>query len=173
MILSEQTINVSLKQTLEQIHAARCYTLEFLQDLSPEDWFAMPGGVSHIAWQVGHLATAEYRLCLDRIRGERAEDGRLVSLAMLTLFGRGSIPIAGAEKYPPISDIQASLERVHKATMTECARLGDDDLSVAPLRPHKHFKTKLGSLQWCSRHEMAHAGQIALLRRLIGKPPLW
>jgi uncharacterized damage-inducible protein DinB len=34
-------------------------------------------------------------------------------------------------------------------------------------------RTKLEALFWCSQHELIHAGQIALLRRLIGKEPQW
>jgi hypothetical protein len=30
----------------------------------------------------------------------------------------------------------------------------------------------MGSVFVCSAHEMLHAGQIGLLRRLLGKPPL-
>jgi hypothetical protein len=30
----------------------------------------------------------------------------------------------------------------------------------------------LGAIEWASGHELVHAGQIALLRRLMGKQPL-
>lgn len=164
---------VRLSQALEQIRAARSYTLELLGDLNTEEWFAMPGGVTHIAWQVGHLAMAEYRCCLDRIRGEQPADGELISLAMLTIFGKGSTPDADPLKYPPLDDIRSAFERVHAAALTECAKLKDADLDAPALKPHRLFTTKLGSLQWCARHEMVHAGQIALLRRMLGRKPSW
>jgi uncharacterized damage-inducible protein DinB len=34
-------------------------------------------------------------------------------------------------------------------------------------------QTKRASLLWCAQHELVHAGQIGLLRRLLGYPPLW
>ena len=41
----------------------------------PAEWFRQPTeGVTHIAWQVGHLALAEYWLTLERIRGRRPDD---------------------------------------------------------------------------------------------------
>ena len=44
-----------------QIEFARRYTLILLQDLDDADWFRQPSeGVTHIAWQVAHLAMAEY-----------------------------------------------------------------------------------------------------------------
>jgi hypothetical protein len=39
--------------------------------------------------------------------------------------------------------------------------------------PHPFAKTKLLALLWCANHEMLHAGQIGLLRRLLGCPPMW
>ncbi len=43
-----------------QIKAAREYVLPMIDDLEPDDWYRQPvDGVSHIAWQVGHLAMCE------------------------------------------------------------------------------------------------------------------
>lgn len=165
--------SVRLVQVLDQIRAARSYTLEMLADLRPTEWFLMPGSVTHIAWQIGHVATAQYRLCLDRIRGEQKTDEQLISLAMLTIFGAGSVPDPDPMKYPPIDEIRGAFHRVHEAAMAECAKLKDFELDAAPHKAHRLFNTKLGSLQWCARHEMVHAGQIALLRRMIGRRPLW
>jgi len=38
--------------------------------------------------------------------------------------------------------------------------------------PYAVHANKLGGLIFCSHHEMLHAGQIGLLRRLLGKQPL-
>ena len=173
MALSEAPQSIRLQQALDQIRSARAYTLEMLADLQPQDWFAMPGGVTHIAWQVGHLAFAQYRLGLDRIRGERPSDGKLISLAMLTIFGRDSMPFADSRKYPPLDEIRAAFDRTYDAVLDEGTRIIDADLDLPPHKPHRLFNTRLGSLLWCSRHEMVHAGQIALLRRMIGRKPLW
>jgi hypothetical protein len=57
--------------------------------------------------------------------------------------------------------------------MTETATLGDANLDRALTKPHRFVKTYYGSLMWCGQHEMMHAGQIGLLRRLLGYPPIW
>ena len=55
-------------------HAA--IRLSLLEGLSEHDWFRQPSeGVTHVAWQVGHLAAAQYSLGLVRLRGERPDDG--------------------------------------------------------------------------------------------------
>ena len=51
----------------KHIQSAREYTLTNVQDLDVDDWFWMPESqTSHIAWQVGHLAMAQYGLTLFR-----------------------------------------------------------------------------------------------------------
>ena len=82
-----------LQLAIEQITFARNYTIRLLDQTRAEDWFRQPpGGVSHIAWQVGHLAMAQYRLALDRIRGSEPQDADLISESFLRLFGRESVP---------------------------------------------------------------------------------
>src|SRR4051794_231778 len=63
---------------IDQIVFARTYTFGLLDQTPAADWFRqIPGGISHIGWQVGHLAFAEYRLALWRIRGQQPGDDAL------------------------------------------------------------------------------------------------
>jgi hypothetical protein len=57
--------------------------------------------------------------------------------------------------------------------LRELAGLDEAELDQAVPHPHPFAKTKLLALHWCAQHEMLHAGQIGLLRRLLGSPPLW
>jgi hypothetical protein len=163
-----------LQLALEQIVLARNYTIRLL-DLTPAaDWFRQPpAGVSHIAWQVGHLAMAQYRLALERVRGARAEDAELISGDFLRLFGRESAPDADASKYPPAAEIRAVFDRVHQQTLRELQAFDEGKLDEPSLKPHPLFKTKLGALMCCVWHEGVHTGQIGLLRRQLGHSPLW
>jgi hypothetical protein len=165
-----------LQQALDQIVAARKYTLRLVEDLPMDsaDWFRQPTeGVTHIAWQIGHLAMAEYRLALERMRGEKPGDADLISPAMLTQFGKSSVPEPDRAKNPTPHELLRTLQRVHEQALAELPHYSEADLDTPPVKPHPLFDTKLGSLFWCARHEMMHAGQIGLLRRLQGKQPLW
>ena len=162
-----------LELPFQQIKDAREYTLSMLGDLEPDDWFRMPGeGVTHIAWQVGHLAMAEFRLCLERLRNLKPGDWDLIAKDDLRRFAKGSTPEDDAAAYPDPKEIRAALDRVHAAVLEELPQYAGSDLNEPLKNPHPIFKTKLGALYFCSRHEMLHAGQIGLLRRLLGKPPL-
>jgi hypothetical protein len=148
--------------------------LQLLDTLEPAEWFKQPTeGVCHLAWQVGHLATAEYSLALDRVRGPRREDEELIPADFRRRFGGGSTPEPDPLQNPDPSRIRAVLDAVHARTLADLKSIRDDELDQPTVRPHRVFNTKLGALTWCSQHELIHAGQIGLLRRLLGHPPLW
>jgi DinB superfamily len=163
-----------LQLAVEQISFARNYTIRLLDQTPAADWFRQPrAGVTHIAWQVGHLAMAEYRLALIRIRDARPEDAELISEDFIRVFGAGSVPEADPAKYPSQAAIRAVLDRVHEQALSELGSLDDSELDKPVLKPHPLAKTKLWALLWCAQHEMVHAGQIGLLRRQLGHPPIW
>jgi len=163
-----------LEGALDQIAAARRYTISLLDGIEPGDWFWMPdGNVTHLAWQVGHLAIAEYRLALVQVRGPRDDDARFFPPDYLRLFGRGSIPASDPAQYPPPEDIRQTLDRVHEQALAEARDYRDADLDLPMHFQHRICKTRYEALIWCSQHEFLHAGQIGLLRRLRGAAPVW
>ncbi len=163
-----------LTVALHQLNLARRYTLRLLDATSPDDWFRQPpGGVTHIAWQVGHLAVAEYRLTLERIRGRRPEDEMLLSTRFFELFRRESVPDADPTRYPTAAELRTVFDAVHQRARQVLETLPASALDRPPKAPHPAFDTKLGAIHWCALHEMVHTGQIGLLRRLLGYAPLW
>jgi uncharacterized damage-inducible protein DinB len=162
-----------LQVAIDQIAFARNYTLRLLDCLDADQWFQIPtSGVSHIGWQVGHIAIAEYRLALWRIRGQQVQDEGLFAPQFMDLFGVNSVPVADPTKYPAPSAIRTALDRVHERVLRELPGFNDADLDQPVVHPHDVAKTKLKALMWCANHEMLHAGQIGLLRRQLGFPPM-
>jgi hypothetical protein len=163
-----------LDLALEQIVTVRKYTTQMLDCVREEDWFRLPpAGVSHVAWQVGHLAFAQIRLALLRIRGPKTDDAQLYPPEFDSLFGRLSVPEANASTYPGVSEIRAVFDRVHQRVLEEIPRLPEAELDEAVEPPHRVARNKLWSLLWCAQHEMLHAGQIGLIRRQLGYTPMW
>lgn len=155
---------------LRQIVSSRGYTEKLLDHVEPDHWFAQPAGsITHIAWQVGHLATTQYSLALRRIRGERDEDEQLISTAFRTLFGKGSTPSFDPQSYPAPAEIRQVFERVHKQVIRENRKLPAEVLDEPSVPEHPMFQTRGGALRWCAQHEMLHAGQIGLIRRMLGE----
>ena len=159
---------------IDQVRTARLYTKDLLSHIEEDLWFRQPSeGVTHVAWQVGHLAVAQYSLTLKRVRGPRPEDAELIPDDFRQAFGKDSIPDPNPANNPSVAATREILDRVHKQAIRELSDLPEavfDELSDQP--PHRMFKTKWGAVLWCAQHEFIHIGQIALLRRLFGNDPL-
>lgn len=162
-----------LESVIERIRRARLYTRQFLSELTPEEWFWSPSGyTTHIAWQVGHVAVAQYNLCLRRLRGRTPADETMISDAFIDAFKLGSQPVAGASNNLPLEEIQRVFDAVHEQVLAELPLVDNAELDTPVDPPHPAFKTKFGAIEYSSNHEFIHAGQIAMLRRLMGKPAI-
>ena len=68
-----------VKNLIRDLRKSRMYTEDMLSNVDQADWFRQPSeGVTHVAWQVGHLAVAQFSLALKRVRGEETADGELI-----------------------------------------------------------------------------------------------
>lgn len=162
-----------LEIALKHIEFARSYSTELIQDIEPEDWFWQPAeGVTHIAWQVGHMAMAQYGLTLFRQRGRQPIDLELMSGKFRKRFARGTTPSANRDDYPTPEEILTVFHRVHEQMLIEVPTYPDQELDEPVDPPYAGYATRYGALLLAGDHEMIHAGQIGLLRRLIGKPPI-
>jgi len=162
-----------LQQAIQQIQFARDYTHSLLEDVRPEDWFRQPAeGVTHIAWQVGHLAMAQYGLCLFRMRGRQSVDMELMSSTFRKKFSKGTKPDPDPQASLSVSEIRAVFNAVYAQSMSELPDTSPEVLQESIEMPWAVTPTKLGGLIFCACHEMMHAGQIGLLRRLLGYEPV-
>lgn len=175
-------VNVNLSPRLEivvkNVEFVRRYTLSLLEDLTDDEWFWTPTEsteqfTTHIAWQAGHIAMAQYGLMLFRQRGrDREVDETLMSGKFRKLFLRGTEPQPDRHLYPQPQEIRAVMDRVHQQVLKEVPEFDGAQLDEPTEPPHAAFATRFGALLFAGGHEMLHAGQIGLLRRLMGKAPL-
>lgn len=162
-----------LEVAIKQIEFARNYTHSLLKEISHDQWFRQPiEGVSHIAWQVGHLAMAEYGLCMFRMRGRQPIDTELMSSSFRKKYSKGTTPDPDPENNFTPEEILATLDRVHRQALAELPSYKDEQLDEQIDEPYAVYATKYGGLLFCADHEMLHAGQIGLLRRLLGNDPV-
>jgi uncharacterized damage-inducible protein DinB len=157
---------------MDQIEWARQYVLELVEDIPQSRWFEIPpGSVSCVGWQLGHLAFAEYGLCLFQQRGRQPIDSELMTGRFRKTFARGSTPPEDATAYPSPEEIQTTLERMHAQALQEIPTFTTEELQQPLGKPWAAYPNRLGALLFCSHHEMLHAGQIGLLRRELGFVP--
>jgi uncharacterized damage-inducible protein DinB len=162
-----------LDMAREQIIFTRDNTNLVLSDISPDRWYEQPvEGVNHVAWQVGHIAMAQYGLALLRQRGRQPLDRELMPKPFMRAFAKDSTPASSAEDALAVADILDVFNRVHSQVLKELESYPLEQLGEEVEPPYVGQATRLGALLMSAHHEMLHAGQIGMMRRLLGLAPL-
>ncbi|TWT66873.1 DinB superfamily protein [Posidoniimonas polymericola] len=155
-----------------RMKSTRAVLKSFLADLQPDEWFWMPHeGVTNVVWQVGHIAAAQYGLCMVRARGEQVTDQLLMPQELRERYGRASTPSATPAENVDPHEVVRVLDAIGEHAYSELALLDDDFLDTPLDDPHPMFKTGLESVEFAASHELMHIGQVVLLRRLMGHQP--
>jgi uncharacterized damage-inducible protein DinB len=157
---------------VERLYKAREWTKNLITDIDAPRWFDMPfPGFGHAAWQIGHLAASQVILVHMRCFGMAFED--VLPAEWKSKLARGSTPVADAREYPPLAEIRAAFDRIFEDAVRRIRELPDGELdSPAGAEPHPMFATKAQAIGMAVMHETFHAGQIAMIRRWMGKAPL-
>ncbi len=89
--LTEATVLAGRDHVVAQMRWMRQYGLQLIESVPHELWYKIaPGTSTHLAWQVGHMAVAQYGLMLFRQRGRVESDMELMPGWLRKNFGRGS-----------------------------------------------------------------------------------
>ena len=143
----------------------------YLGDLTDADLLvrAVPG-TNHIAWQLGHLIAAE-NMMLEALRpksmpplpeGFREKHNKHTAVS--------DDPKAFLSK----AEYLDAMKKQRAATLAVLDSLSDDELGQpAPEALRGFLKTVGDVFAMQGTHWVMHAGQWALIRRTLGKPPLF
>ena len=151
----------------------RKHTLAQVEDLTdPEMMFQPKPDVNHATWLLGHVVTSENGLILRWCAGESAMPGRF-----LKVFFMGTGPDPDPSVYPAKEEILKVLADVHTRAVEVVKGLSAEQLDERPVG-YEEMPPGARELFWCkgaciwhhASHEAGHAGQISMLRRLMGKP---
>jgi DinB superfamily len=156
-----------------QMRFTREYLLGLLEGVSAEQWHVIPpGATTHIAWQVGHLAVAQYGLMLFRQRGRAEGDIELMPGWLRKNFGKGTQPSPDPSINPSREELLTILDRIHQRSLTDAASYSALSLAEPAEMPYAVFPMKVGALLFAPIHESIHIGQIGVLRRMLGLSPV-
>lgn len=155
----------------DQIRRTREWTLLLLADWQGEDWTFQPvAGLQHALWICGHLAAAQDLLLFQRCLGR----GRLDPAFAAHFRIGGPVPSAAEYNWPAPHEVRRQMDAMQEATLAAVQGLNDAFLAEPAYGKdgsrHPHYDTRLGAISHLHRHEAFHAGQLAMLRRLLGKP---
>ncbi len=153
------------------IDTGNMVSMAYLDDLTDEEMMKRPHpGCNHIKWQVGHLIASEHQMI------EGVAPGSMPPL-----------PEGFVEKYsketatsddPSAFDSKDELLRVYQeqraGTLAALAATDDAALSGAAPESMQAYAPTVGSaFSMQGGHWLMHAGQWAVLRRQLGRPPLF
>ena len=155
----------------DQIQRTREWTLKLLTDIDGDDWTAqLQPGFQHALWICGHLACAQGTLLFQRCLGQSVLDPEFCGHFPIG----GAIKSAGEHDWPSPTRVRQEMDRIQQATLDTVATLDDETLAQPAFGKDgarlPHYDTKLGAISHVSRHEAFHAGQLATIRRFLGKP---
>lgn len=153
------------------IDSAKFVTLEYLADLSDEDMLQRPHpNCNHIKWQMGHLISSEHQM-IDAVC-----PGSMPALpeGFAERYTKETATSDQPDAFDSKADLRKLLEDQREATLTALANMSDEDLSKpAPEAMQGYAPTVADVFSLQGGHWMMHAGQWAIIRRQLGRPPLF
>jgi uncharacterized damage-inducible protein DinB len=140
----------------------------FCGDLTPAEYLHRPcAGGNCAAWIVGHLVLTE-RSALKRVGVTELPplpDG------FETRFARDEAA-PKADDYGDVSVLMPLFER-HRAMLIDRVKQMPPEALGEPLpKPHPMFSTLGEAVNFIAVHVAMHAGQLTIIRRSLGRPPL-
>jgi hypothetical protein len=152
--------------------AAFDWSHRLLEDIPQDQWSITPEVLeTNVLWQAGHLVMSSYFNGIMCVNGHDKE--LMIKIGMRDLdgiFNQGK-PVDAPSKISNDRVIDA-LNQVQLTCLAGIQSFNPDDLN-APLEPTR-FKnpvanTKQEAFTWNVQHTMWHCGQLALLKRILGK----
>lgn len=173
--LTPESVLAGRDHVVAQVRWMRQYGLQLIESVPHELWYKIaPGMSTHLAWQVGHMAVAQYGLMLFRQRGRIESDMELMPGWLRKNFGRGSQPSMDENdpKNPTPASLLERFQSIHEESCATAQQLTFETLMETIDMPYAAYPNKFGALLFCPLHESIHVGQIGVIRRALGLEPL-
>ena len=145
--------------------------LGYVEDLADGDLMrrACPG-INHIKWQVGHLITSENKMISDCIPGSMPP----LPPDFGTKYAKDKATIDDPAQFHSKQDLITAHKQQRAATIAALDKLSDADLDKPAPEAHRGYAPTVGSLfSLQGSHWLMHCGQWAVVRRQLGKPPMF
>lgn len=143
----------------------------YLEDLTDAELLTRPlEGMNHVAWQLGHLIASE-NFHLNTVFPDAMP-------ALPDGFREAHSPETAASDDPADFRDKATylslMQEQRDGTLGLLARLSDEELAAPSPEGINYLGPTVGSVFSAqSAHWMMHAGQWAVVRRRLGRPPLF
>src|SRR6266487_2409046 len=143
-------------------------TLDYLKDLTDKELLHRPAkGANHINWQLGHLIESENQM------GNMAVPASMPPLpaGFAEKYSKDTASSDDASKFLKKDELLNLFEQQRAATRKALDKLSDADLDKPTGQSWAPTVAALFSM--AGTHWVMHAGQWAVVRRQLGRPPLF
>jgi hypothetical protein len=143
---------------------------KYLADLTPAELLARPcKGGNHIAWQLGHLIASERHLV------EQAAPGKMPPLpeGFAEKHKKDTAASDDPAAFLSKEEYLALAKKIRAAAMQIAADIPPADFDKPVTKVPPFIKTVGELFLFLGQHWVLHAGQWAIVRRSLGKPPLF
>lgn len=146
----------------------QCATEQFrmaVRGMSPEQGLTRIHGVTNHAAYLGlHLVDA--RCFVARLLGGVCSHG-------FETLTDGARTVEDIEAYPTLEEVGAAWDRVSEVLLARLREAGPEILDQAPpFRFPVDDETMVGAVTFLAHHEAYHLGQLGLIRKALGMPPI-
>ena len=143
-------------------------SLGYLEDLSDAEFLRRPHpGCNHINWQVGHLIASEHMMI------EKIAPGSMPALpaGFAEKYTKETATCDDAGKFVAKGELIATYKAQRAGTLAALAKEADANFDKPTGLDYAATVGAMYSLQ--GSHWLMHAGQWAVVRRQLGRPPLF
>jgi DinB superfamily len=159
----KQAIHSSLAQADMVVEA-------YLADLKDDELLVRPiPNTNHIAWQLGHLISSE-RFLIDKVAPGKFEP---LPPGFDAAHKKETAGIDDAGKFLTKEEYQRLAKQVRSSTLRIVEGMAPADFDRPVEKMPASVKTVGDMFFFVSMHWLMHAGQWAIIRRKLGRPPLF
>jgi len=158
---------MSFHATAQELLATSRFIMStYLSDLTDEDILVCPvEGAHHTAWQLGHLIFNERRM----VEGIKSGAGITLPPSFEHVHGK-DVAVDSKTGFYKVSEYREMLASQRAKTLELLVSLSDADLTKqAPEFMRAYARYVSSVFLSIASHETMHAGQIAVVRRRLGK----
>ena len=153
------------------IGTAQMISLDYLKDLTDAEMMHRPHPeINHIKWQIGHLITSERMM----VEGVAPNSMPPLPDGFAERYSKETATSDDAAAFDSKEELLRVFNQQRDATLATLDKLSDEDLDEPSPESLRDYAPNVGAVfNMQGAHWLMHAGQWAVIRRQLGRAPLY
>jgi len=144
--------------------------MAYLEDLTEDEMMQRPHPeCNHIKWQVGHLIASENQIINGALPGSMPD----LPEGFKDRYSKETANSDDPTAFDSKEDLLKLYQEQREAALRRLESLNDEDLSTPGPKDMPYVPTVGSAFELLGCHWLMHAGQWAVIRRQLGRPPLF